>query len=246
MITDNRINLPNADAMTSSVSKFSKLQLPPLENGDRLTRTEFERRYCAMPNLKKAELIEGIVYMASPLRFEPHAEPHANLMIWMGNYKVATPGVRLGDNPTVRLDSDNEPQPDAVLLIDAGVGGRSRISTDGYIEGAPELVAEIAASSVAIDLRDKKRAYRRNGIQEYIVWQVFDQKLDWFSLQDDEYVSLLPDETGVINSQIFPGLRLSTSALLEGDMQQVLSVLQNGLSSAEHIEFVNRLTNAQS
>ncbi|MCY7274366.1 MAG: Uma2 family endonuclease [Phormidesmis sp. CAN_BIN44] len=232
--------------MTSSGSKFSNLQLPPLENGDRLTRTEFERRYQAMPNLKKAELIEGIVYMASPLRFEPHAEPHANLMIWLGNYRVATPGVRLGDNPTVRLDSDNEPQPDAVLLIDAGVGGRSRISTDGYLEGAPELVAEIAASSVAIDLRDKKRAYRRNGIQEYIVWQVFDQKLDWFSLHDDDYFSQSPNEDGIICSQVFPGLWLSVSALIAGDMQQVLAVLQEGINSAEHISFLQHLTDQQS
>lgn len=103
----------------------SPSSIPSLESGDRLTRPEFERRYNAMPNLKKAELIEGVVYVASPLRFEPHAETHGNLMIWLGNYKVATPGVRLGDNPTVRLDLDNEPQPDAILLIDAACGGLS-------------------------------------------------------------------------------------------------------------------------
>jgi Uma2 family endonuclease len=150
----------------------SPTYIPALESGDRLTRSEFERRYNAMPNLKKAELIEGVVYVASPLRFEPHAEPHGDLMIWLGNYKVATPGVRLGDNPTVRLDLDNEPQPDAILLIDAACGGQSHLGTDGYVEGAPELVAEVAASSATKDLYDKKRAYRRNGVQEYIVWQV--------------------------------------------------------------------------
>ncbi len=116
--------------------------IPPLESGDRLHRDEFERRYNAMPNLKKAELIAGVVYVASPLRFEPHAEPHANLMIWLGNYKIGTPGVRLGDNATVRLDLDNEPQPDAILLIDTAWGGKSHLSVDGYIEGAPELVVE--------------------------------------------------------------------------------------------------------
>jgi hypothetical protein len=103
--------------------------IPALESGDRLTRREFERRYNAMPNLKKAELIEGVVYVASPQFFEPHAEPHGDLMIWLGNYKVATPGVRLGDNPTVRLDLDNEPQPDAILLIDATCGGQSHLGT---------------------------------------------------------------------------------------------------------------------
>ena len=220
------------------------LQVPPLENGDRLTQIEFERRYNLMPQVKKAELVEGVVYMASPLRFEPHAEPHSDLIGWLWSYKIATLGVRLGDNPTVRLDLDNEPQPDAVLLIDASAGGQSDLGEDGYIEGAPELVAEIAASSAAIDLGDKKRAYRRNGVQEYVVWQVFDQKIDWFSFQNGDYVSLLPTQEGVIRSQIFPGLWLQTAAMLDGGMSQVLAVLQAGLNSAEHQAFAQRLAKA--
>ncbi|MGQ9870185.1 Uma2 family endonuclease [Leptodesmis sp.] len=120
--------------MTSSPASFNRigLSIPPLENGDRLTHLEFEHRYTAMPDLKKAELIEGIVYMASPLRFEPHTEPHGDVIGWLWSYKVATPNVRLGDNPTVRLDLDNEPQPDAVLFIDASTGGQSYIGADGY------------------------------------------------------------------------------------------------------------------
>lgn len=220
----------------------SNPNLPPLESGDRLTRSEFERRYNAMPNLKKAELIEGIVYVASSLRFEPHAEPHANLMIWLGNYKVGTPGTRLGDNPTLRLDLDNEPQPDAILLIDNACGGSSRISVDGYVEGAPELVAEVAASSAAKDLYDKKRAYRRNGIQEYFVWQVYEKTVSWFSLQDGEYLALTADEAGIIKSQVFPGLWLDVAALVAGDMPQVLAVLQQGLTSALHQQFVETIT----
>ncbi|MEA5503521.1 Uma2 family endonuclease [Halotia wernerae UHCC 0503] len=225
-------------------SSVPRLTVPPLENGDRLTRFEFERRYNAMPKLKKAELIEGIVYMASPLRFEAHAEPHARVMTWLGVYQAMTPGVRLGDNPTVRLDLDNEPQPDAVLLIDAQSGGRSHLSQDGYVEGAPELVAEIAASSATVDLGDKKRAYRRNGIKEYLVWQVFEQRIDWFHLEAGEYVNLHPDEAGMIQSQVFPGLWLDQSALLLGDMQQVLTVLQAGVSSIEHQAFVQQLSSA--
>jgi Uma2 family endonuclease len=226
-------------------SPKSKLQppqwIPPLTSGDRLTRPEFERRYSAMPKVKKAELVEGIVYMASPLRFEPHAEPHGNLIGWLWTYKIATLGVRMGDNPTVRLDLDNEPQPDAVLLIDPICGGNVRLSEDGYIEGAPELIAEISASSAAIDVRDKKRAYRRNGVQEYIIWQVFERQVDWFTLQEGEYVSLVADDRGIIRSQVFPGLWLDTLALLNGEMQQVLATLQTGLSSLEHQAFVNLL-----
>ncbi len=216
-------------------------RLPPLENGDHLTRQEFERRYNAMPHLKQAELIEGVVYVPAALRFRSHGRPHALLMAWLTDYWLATPGTELGDNPTVRLDLDNEPQPDVVLLIDEAVGGQSHLSDDDYIEGAPELVVEVAASSAANDLHDKKNAYRRNGVREYIVWQVLDHKLDWFALQEGEYVLQEPDETGMIRSQIFPGLWLAVSDLLAGEMTNVLKGVQAGLHSPEHSEFVQRL-----
>lgn len=227
--------------MVTLPSRPRKLTIPPLENGDRLSRPEFERRYGAMTDVKKADLIEGIVYMASPLRFEPHAEPHADVITWLGLYKAMTPGVRLGDNPTVRLDRDNEPQPDAVLLLDHTVGGQSTIDADGYIEGAPEFIAEISASTATIDLGDKLRAYRRNGVNEYFVWQIFDERIDWFQLQDDEYISLDIDKESVIRSNVFPGLWLDRNAMLTGNMQQVITVLQKGLASPEHQAFTDKL-----
>jgi Uma2 family endonuclease len=217
------------------------IRIPPLESGDRLSRQEFERRYSAMPNIKKAELIEGIVYVASPLRFKSHGKPHGDLIIWLGTYKVATFGVELGDNSTVRLDLDNEPQPDVVLLIDEQLGGQSRISDDDYIEGAPELIAEVAASSAANDLHDKKKVYRRNGVKEYIVWQILENKLNWFYLENDEYVELKLDTNGVLKSCVFPGLWLDVQALCRGEMTEVLAVLQQGLNSKEHTDFVQLL-----
>jgi len=182
--------------MVTFFPRQQRLAIPPLESGDRLSRSEFERRYEEMPEVKKAELIEGIVYMASPLRFESHAEPHADLIGWLWLYKTMTPGVRLGDNPTVRLDRDNEPQPDVILRLDEKLGGQSSISPQGYVEGAPEFVAEIAASTAAIDLGDKLRVYRRSGVREYLVWQVFEEKIDCFHLQEVDFVKLELDAAG--------------------------------------------------
>ena len=207
--------------------------IPPLENGDRLTRHEFERRYAAMPNLKNAELIEGIVYMPAALRFQSHGQPHSQIMTWLGVYQAFTPNTAIGDNTTVRLDLDNAPQPDALLIIN---GGQASISRDDYIEGAPELIVEIAASSAAYDLYDKKTAYRRNGVQEYLVWRVYDEEFDWFILEDGKYIRQEANN-GIIRSHIFPGLWLAVDALLTGEMQQVLAVLQQGLDSVEHQEF---------
>jgi len=214
-------------------------RIPPLENGDRLSRREFERRYQAMPELKKAELIEGVVHMPSPVHYTGHSEPHSQIVTWLGVYITTTPGVRMGDNATLRLDSDNEIQPDALLRIDRG--GHSRVNVDDYLEGAPELVVEIAASSATNDLREKLRVYQRNGVQEYLVWRVYDERLDWFQLIEEEYTPLAPDAAGILRSQVFPGLHLDVNALLDGNLAKVMAALHQGVQTPEHAEFVARL-----
>jgi hypothetical protein len=216
-------------------------ELPPLEPGDHLTRDEFERRYEAMPYLKKAELIEGVVYMPSPTRFRHHGRPTRHLSAWLGAYEAATPGVEGGDNTTARLDLDNEPQPDALLLIDPACGGQAKISPDDYIESAPEWVGEVSASSVSIDLHTKLGVYRRNGVCEYLVWRVLDQAVDWFVLRAGQYERLISDEAGILRSEIFPGLWLDAAALVRRDLARVLAVLQQGIASPEHAAFVARL-----
>ena len=209
----------------------------PLENGDRLNRVEFERRYEAMSEVKKAELIEGRVYMASPVRVI-HGQPHACIMTWLGVYYAATPGTQLADNTTVRLDTDNEPQPDALLRIE---GGQSRIDDDGYIEGAPELIVEIAASTASYDLREKLQVYRRNGVREYVVWQVSDRIIDWFRLRDGEYIKLQSDEQNIIKSEVFPGLWLKIDSLLENNLARVIQTVQQGLVTKEDRDFIAQL-----
>ncbi|MGB5960680.1 MAG: Uma2 family endonuclease [Coleofasciculaceae cyanobacterium] len=220
----------------------SAINIAPLESGDHLTRAEFERRYLASPHIRKAELIEGVVYVASPVRATRHGRPHGIIMTWLGVYCAATPGVDLLDNATVRLDADNEPQPDALLRIEPEVGGNSSISEDDYIEGAPELIVEVAASSASYDLNDKLNAYRRNGVREYIVWQMYENKVDWFVLEEGRYVSLIADERGIIRSEVFPGLWLSVNGLRQGNRAEILEVLQSGLATLEHQAFVERLS----
>ncbi|MBS1252352.1 MAG: hypothetical protein MAG451_01391 [Anaerolineales bacterium] len=219
---------------------------PSLESGDHLSRAEFERRYEAHPEIKKAELIEGVVYVATPVRFEQHGRPHSDVMGWLSVYRAATPGVLVGDNATLRLDEDNEPQPDAMMRLEAALGGRSWISEDDYVEGAPELIVEVAASSAAIDLHTKREAYQRVGGQEYLAVQIYEQRADWFALREGVYERLEPDEAGVLRSEVFPGLWLDAQALLSGELATVLKVLQAGLASPEHAQFVERLRAAVS
>ncbi len=226
-----------------SVETVANGRVPPLENGDRLTRAEFERRYAAMPHVKKAELIEGVVYMPSPVSNE-HAEPHFDLIAWLGFYRAATPGISGGDNGTLRLDLDNEPQPDAFLRILVSHGGQARVDEDGYVSGAPELAAEVARSSVSIDLHTKLHVYRRNGVREYVVWRVLDRQIDWLVLVEGRYEPLAPDADGLFKSTVFPGLRLDPAALLNHDLTRVLAVLQQGLATPEHAAFVERLEQA--
>ena len=192
-----------------------------LEAGDHLTREEFHRRYLARPDIKKAELIDGVVYVPSPVRVTQHAQPHGFVMGWLALYISQRPDVILADNATVFLDGQAEVQPDAFLIRPA-LGG-PRVTDDGYLEGAPQLVVEVSASSATYDLHVKKEAYRRNGVREYVVWRVLDEAIDWFRLQDGEYVLVEPDADGIVESVQFPGLRLHIASMLAGNLAAVLA-----------------------
>jgi Uma2 family endonuclease len=204
----------------------AKATLVPLESGDHLTREEFHRRYCARPDIRRAELIQGVVYVPTPMRFELHDEPSSNVIGWLVVYKATHGGVRQGNGGTIFLGSDDEVQPDAFLFYDPPRRpGGIRHTDDGYLEGAPDLVIEIAASSASKDLHIKMESYRRAGVPEYVVWRTLDDAIDWFVLRDGQYVRVEPDERGVITSEVFPGLRLNVPAMLIGDIDQVLAEL---------------------
>lgn len=225
-----------------STSDADDRPLPPLINGDHLSRVEFERRYNAQPQIKKAELIEGIVYMPSPVHLEKHSKPHSRIVMLLGNYAAATPGVDFGDNVTLRLDRENEVQPDAFLRIKEEHGGQSRAGADDYLEGPPELIVEVAASSAAYDLYEKLRVYRRNGVQEYLVLLAHEKETRFFHLVADVYEPSVPDQNGLYRSKTFPGLVLHADKFWADDLAGLLDALAAGLDDVEHEAFVDKLT----
>jgi hypothetical protein len=233
-------------AVSPSVDRLAKPAaprdvIPPLVDGDHLTREEFERRYDAMPHLKKAELIEGVVHMPSPVRYDQHSSPHFSLVGWLWVYRAGTPGVGSAADGSIRLDLTNMPQPDAFLIVRPEHGGRVRISEDDYVEGGPELVGEVSASSAGYDLGEKLAVYLRNEVCEYIVWRVLDRAIDWFVRRDRRYERLEPGADGILRSEVFPGLWLDPAAMIGDDSARVLAVVQQGLGSEEHADFVARL-----
>lgn len=215
-------------------------RVPRLQSGDTLSRAEFERRYEAMPDVKKAELLEGVVYMPSPVRITHHGTPHLLLSYWLQHYASATPGVQGATDSTVRLDLENEPQPDLQLRI-VGPAGASRVDADGYVSGPPELVIEVAASSVSIDLHTKLRVYRRAGVQEYLVVRAEDGAVDWFANRGGVFEALARDADGALCSERFVGLRLDADALWRGDAAALREGVQRGLGTAAHARFVASL-----
>lgn len=232
----------NTQTLSQPRKLRKKVSIPPLENGDRLTQKEFHRRYEAMPENVKAELIKGVVYMSSPVRVRNHGEPHSLVMSCLGVYFLSTNGVKLLDNSTYIANEYYEPQPDIVLRIDEMHGGKSWINNNDYLEGAPELIVEIASSSASYDLHDKLELYEQKGVQEYIVWRVLDGKIDWFGLKDGKYKKFTADKQGIIESEVFPGLRLNVEAMLKDDLQKVLADLQKGLKSKKYKNFVKQLS----
>lgn len=224
----------------------AKQPIPPLESGDRLNHAEYVRRYAAMPSHVKAERIEGVVYMAAAaVSAGFHGQPHVDMTTWLGVYRMTTPGVAAADNSTIFLDLDNDPQPDLCLYTLPTHGGRIKIDEKGYIVGSPELIVEIAASSLSFDLGAKLQVYRRNGVKEYIVHRTYDGEIDWFILRDGQYEKLAPGEDGIHRSEAFPGLWLAVASMIAGDLVQVLGALQRGCAGEEHGAFVKGLAAAR-
>jgi len=189
--------------------------------GDRLTRAEFERRWELHPEIKKAELIDGLVYTEMTVS-RSHGKPHTILVAALASFAARATGIEALDNATVRLRG-NDLQPD--VLVRRTAGGTSSVSDDDCIEGPPEFVAEIAVSSVSYDTHLKKEAYRRAGVCEYLVWQVYEERVDWWQLKDGEYVAIEAGEDGIIASKEFPELRLDVDALIAEDLAGVLAAL---------------------
>jgi Uma2 family endonuclease len=233
-------NTPNVIAVLPRPRKLASaiLRSPWLENGDCLSAPEFLRRFEAMPGMKKAELIEGVVYMGSPVRYAQHGRPDGLIQMWLSHYSAHTPGTEFVSNTTVQLDIDNVPQPDSLLRILPESGGSSHVDERDYLVGPPELIVEIAASSASLDLHDKMLAYRRNGIKEYLVWRTTEDAFDWFVLVEGKYRPHRPDTKQVFQSVTFPGLWLPLKALLAQDAAAVLAILNAGLKSRPHKAFI--------
>ena len=213
---------------------------PPLNSGDHLSRAEFHRRYGMYPEIKKAELIEGVVIVGSPVHAQ-HSEPHADFNTVIGFYRAHTPGLRLADNQSVIIDEGSELQPDLCVRIESARGGNVQKSEEGLYIGAPEFVVEVAASSAAYDLHSKLNVYRRNGVQEYLVLLAYEREMRFFRLKDGKFVLVEADETGVMKSQILPGFWFRSDWFWEGRLAELLQLVQEGIASQEHQEFVDGL-----
>lgn len=212
----------------------------PLQAGERLDQKTFHERYEAMPEYVRAELIEGVVYMPSPVG-SPHGGSHLELCIWLGTYKAHTPGTGGADNTTTILGPASEPQPDVFLRILPAHGGQTWDDERQYVHGAPELIAEASDSSEGFDLGPKFRDYQQGGVREYLVILVRRRQVRWFTRSDSGFVDLPPGEDGILRSEVFPGLWLDPEALLRGDTLRVLEVLNQGLATPEHAGFVEHL-----
>jgi Uma2 family endonuclease len=232
------MRVPSAERTTKAANN-----VPLLVNGDRMKQPEFHRRYKAYP--KKGvvfELIGGIVYTASPLRY-PHGRFDNKLGLVFGLYEAATPGVEAAGNATVILGEESEPQPDLTLRLAHESGGRSSVNADEYIEGPPELLAEVASSSRAIDMNQKRDDYRRAGVLEYLVLCVEEQELHWFDFEKES--TIRPGRGGIARSRVFPGLWIDIEALLDQDSSRLVETVQQGIASSAHATFVRRLERAR-
>ena len=228
------------DQTASAVLRDANGHIVPLESGDRLTQRDFHRRYLAHPKIKKAELVEGVVYVASPVR-ALHSGPHGLLIAWLNNYCADTPGTEMYPEATLIVDAANEVQPDGCLFRDRAHGGRLYVTPSGYLAGVPDLIVEVAASSAAYDLGAKRDLYFRLGVSEYVVALTLERTMRWHRWEAEAYTLIESDASGIWRSFLFPGLWLDGPKLWQGDRRGVQATLETGLHSPEHAAFLAQL-----
>jgi Uma2 family endonuclease len=226
--------------MTAAARPRRATTPPPLENGDHLDQRTFHARYQAMPEDCRAELIGGIVYMAS-LKKVPHSKAHRLVVHWLDEYTEATPGTEALINNTQILGPDSEPEPDACLFVAPEYGGQVRVVEDEYLHGAPELIVEVSSSTESIDLNRKKQDDQKAGVREYVVLALRTQQVFWFVRRRGKYQEVPLPADGVFRSREFPGLWLDAEAILRNQRQRVLAALKRGLATPEHEAFVAKL-----
>jgi hypothetical protein len=213
-----------------------------LVTGMRMTREEFLAAWEELPDLKRAELIDGEVWVASPVRID-HWQPEGLIGLWLGMFSLRTIGCQFGHNGTWEM-LGSIPQPDVFLRIAPAYGGQS---SDGkkFPIGAPELAVEICVTSRDYDFGPKLHLYRRAGVREYITLETFRNRIVWRALEEDRYREVAPDENGVYRSERFPGLWLDSKALIANDGAKLLATLEQGLATPEHAAFVEELAAGQ-
>jgi Uma2 family endonuclease len=237
-----RLSTPEPDPNAAG-SRPAAVPLPPLVEGQRLDQPTFHARYEAMPPGTRAELLDGVVRMPSPLSFD-HGDAVIRLSAWLDRYAEFTPGVQALDNATVLLGWRNEPQPDLMLRVLPGHGGRTR-DEGRYVAGAPELIVEVARSSRYVDLGPKFGDYERAGVREYLVRSIDPDEVVWYVQEDGRFVAVPTDADGLLRSRVFPGLWLDPKALLAGDRAAVRAALDLGIATPDHAAFAARLAAAR-
>jgi Uma2 family endonuclease len=226
--------------LTSITDQKSGACVPPVENGDRLDQKTFHERYESMAEHVHAELIGGIVYMASPQKL-PHSKTTTLVGRWLDEYEEHTLGTECYAGASNILGADSQPEPDHCLLILPECGGQSSKTKKGYLKGAPELIVETSETTESRDLHQKKADYEKAGVREYVVAALRSQKVFWFILRAGKFAPLKPGPDGIFRSRIFPGLWLDADALLRRDRKAILAGLARGLATPEHEAFVAKL-----
>ncbi len=227
----------------SVVHKHEPATVPPLVAGQQLDRATFHDRYEQMPAGTRAELVGGVVYMPSPLSLD-HGGTNHWVDVWLDYYTEYTHGLSIELNASALLDDEGEPQPDLLSRILPEWGGRARES-DGYLEGPPEMVVEIARSSRRFDLGPKYLDYERAGVLEYIVVGLEPDEVYWHLRRDHRFARVPADADGLYRSAVFPGLWLDPAALFAGDRRRLREVVDQGLATPEHAAFVAKLAEAK-
>ena len=210
-----------------------------LRDGERIPPDEFRRRCGVLEAVGvdfRVEYVNGVVRMMPPPNFAGHTHPIRVMQGLLSAYTRQTPGVIDYTESGVTLpveETSADVSPDLCLVVQPGRGGQMSVDDAGYFVGPPELVVEVANSSLSYDLGEKRDLYEAAGVQEYLVHATRERRLLMMRRDGDRFRTVMPDADGVLASRIFPGLVFDTAAIIADDIAAAEATLDRVMQSPE-------------
>ena len=174
--------------------------------------------YALVPDRQKADLLDGVIYVASPDTY--HGDQYTNFLarLLAGFCEARDLGKVFGSRFAFRLSPHRCPEPDVAVVL----ASRLHLVDDHGMTGGPDVAVEVVSrDSRTRDYRDKRRIYEESGVSEYWLVDPIKGRADFLVLEAGKYQSAVLDDGSIFRSRVLPGFFLDGRWLFGEDLPKV-------------------------